>query len=437
MPNPGTLTSLQAFDRETLNTVIHIPDYSLRRQLAFVHKEALVVEAFTAFDELFHLHLRWLNGRSYPDLQLTSVTWHCQKVVLDIVIQSPHFTHTAGFGLWSSSTLPVEVNRSGLAVPLKVNQPPVTANDSHIGLEQTVTFTLTGTMWKLDESDLSALQCKSFRERARDVAPGRRLNATPRMVDSHASMLSATDGKQDVRIELDETEDRCYTPVIPPTTLSPPRTPRSPEPVGPSTGRIIELDAPLDSGRRSEAEVPESAVKSAPAQTRFVHAFVLQAQSPVFRRMLAGDMREATEGVIKMAGVTPVELDDFLRALYSLAVPPDVYEDTERLLSLLAIADRYGVVALRDDCAATLEGRLTEANMASLLKVADMHEASNLRAAALQFIARRADWMVAVMDTDDASVRRSVREHFQSIELAKKKARDSEEAATDGVEITV
>ena len=47
-----------------------------------------------------------------------------------------------------------------------------------------------------------------------------------------------------------------------------------------------------------------------------------------------------------------------------------------RLLGLMALADRYELIAVRDECAACLQLRLTEANMATLLKVADLHQAS-------------------------------------------------------------
>lgn len=422
MPNPGTMTSLQTFDRECLNNVIHIPDYSLRRQLALAHTEALIVEAFTAFDAFFHLQLRWTSGRSYPDLQLMSSTWHCQKVVLDISIQSPHFSHEGGFGIWSSDAIAYEVNRAGLVVPLRVNQPPATQNDSHIGLEQMVTFTIVGTLWRLDDSAITALHCKSFREQSHDVASGKRAGATTLMVENHLSMLDADDGKTDVRIEL---EDDVIS---------------SDEKTEVATGEPMAAtfrDETVVAYDRSGGPRLLVSVAATPPSTRMVHSFVLQAQSPVFRRMLAGPMTEATDGVIKISGMTAVELDDFLRALYGLAVPPDVFEDTDRLLGLLAIADRYGVVPLRDDCAAALESRLSEENMGTLLKIADMHQASGLRTAALHFIARRADWMVAVMDTDDASVRRSVREHLRVVEMAKRKVHDIDDSPSDGVEITV
>jgi len=141
--------------------------------------------------------------------------------------------------------------------------------------------------------------------------------------------------------------------------------------------------------------------------------------------MLAAPMTEAADRTVKMAGVAPSELEDFLCALYGLGVPRDAREDEERLLGLLALADRYEVIALRDECAALLETQLTEGNMAALLRVADMHQAAGLRAAALDFIVARVERIAAAMDSEDAAVRRSIREHLSAADGARPGAQEA------------
>merc|ERR1712061_376073 len=94
--------------------------------------------------------------------------------------------------------------------------------------------------------------------------------------------------------------------------------------------------------------------------------------------------------------------------------------DESRLCSLLALADRYEVIALRDECARLLESRLTEGNMAAVLRVADMHQAANLRTAALDFIVCRIERIVAVMDTEDPALRKAVRGHAVAAEASYK-----------------
>merc|ERR1719323_1102118 len=142
-------------------------------------------------------------------------------------------------------------------------------------------------------------------------------------------------------------------------------------------------------------------------------------------------MLEATDRTVKMAGVSPGELDDFLTALYQLGVPRELQEDQDRLLGLLSMADRYEVIALRDACAVLLSRQLTEDNMVAILRVADLHQAEGLRLAALDFITARMERVAFAMDSDDQSVRRSVREHLSAL------ATSREAAALRPIEVTL
>lgn len=361
------MTSLQAFDRENVNMVIHVPDYKLRRQIALQQQEAVVVEAFTALDETFYLHLRWSTSSTYPDVSLSTFGSTNHKMVLDVNVQSPHFTCLAGESAsqwapcsWSSQAAPTEVQVSGTDVMLQIDVPPSCHNDTTVTLEEKVTFTLVGTVWRLDDMPMDSLQCKSYRTRAQDQDSEPILT---RMVGDIAMMKGAPDVATDVTIVLDE----------------------------------------------------EGSAGAA------VHAFVLQAHSPVFRRMLAGsEWAEAKERAIKMSGVAPSELSDFVSSLYELGIPRDVQEDESRLLGLLALADRYEVIVLRDECALVLARRLNDSNMAALLRVADLHHAEALRQAVMRFITCRPDRIALAMDTDDMDLRRTVREHLLAAEASRK-----------------
>lgn len=370
--------SLQAFDRESVNTVIHIPDYRLRQHLSVQHQEALVVEAFVAFDELFYLHLTWPEGGHYPEVLLSSNGAQQRQLVLDLNVQSSHFTYSTGEGVysvaapqwvactWSTPVEPFEVRRSGGGtIKLNVDRPPTYHNDINVSLEQTVTFTVMGMIWQLDGVAISSLQCASYLSRK---LPGdaRTESVTTSMVGSIAASREAPDIATDVEFQLED--EAC-------TTLG-------------------------------------------------AHAFLLQSQSPVFKRMLAGPMQEAKDRTIKITDLTRGELTDFLNALYEFNVPSDMQGDEERLLALLATADRYEVIALRDECAALLQGRLSESNMATLLRVADMHQASSLRAVALEFITANTDRVAVAMDSDDPAVRRSIREHMAAVRTAALAAKD-------------
>eukprot|EP00927_Polykrikos_kofoidii_P052741 TRINITY_DN46688_c0_g1_i1.p1 TRINITY_DN46688_c0_g1~~TRINITY_DN46688_c0_g1_i1.p1 ORF type:complete len:457 (-),score=90.73 TRINITY_DN46688_c0_g1_i1:157-1527(-) len=433
MPNPGTMTSFQSFEREHINMVVQVPDYKLRKQLALEHGEDVVVEAFSAFDEVFHLHLRWNIPGNSPELWLSVslLGGSSFKFVLDLIAQSPQFTYVSlrdtgpsqSQVSWSAASMGVEVRRSPAMIQLRLDNEPTNQNDSNMSLEQTVVFSITGMAWKLDETVLQSLHCKSYRSRVRDTTASQKDESRSVDVQPHqlerimagnlAAMLGAADTRPDIEIQLDnETpapaeEGRCEDEK---------KTVSLPSNEDRSDANIAVPQCKEDEGAISKTSaLAEEGRGGAPTTIVRVHSFVLQSHSAVFRRMLAGPMCEATCKTIKMADVTPTELDDFVRALYSLRVTDDVRDDEERLLGLLALADRYQVVALRDEASRLLEPRLSDVNMATFLKVADMHQAAGLRTAALLYITQRTSRIVAAMDSNDPTIRNTIREHVLTV----------------------
>lgn len=386
MPNPATMNSLESFAREHVNTVIHVPDYKLRRQISLQQKESLVVEAFTAFDEMFYLHLSWTETGKCPDISLSLLASRSQKLVLELGVQSPYFTHISSDSTyaasapqwtacnWASLTMPVEVKPPTTVIPLSVDRTPTHHNDGNISFEQTMTLAIVGTLWKLDDCPTDSLRCNSYRAKIQEVVEPPSASFLPRMIANIASIQTST-----------EAED--------------------------AEGTACEAEVALAAGSgRSDSEVE---IRLDEGHIRSVHAFILKVHSPVFRRMLDGSMAEAAHQAVDMKQVSARQLDDFLSCLYQLRLPKEVQDDEERLMFLLTLADRYEVLALRDECASLLAARLSDANMADVLKVAEMHQTMELRAAALSFIASRPERIVAVMDTDSVSLRTSVREYLQ------------------------
>merc|ERR1712194_257356 len=128
---------------------------------------------------MFYLHLRWVDGSNFPEVLLSSVGARYHKLILDLNAQSPHFTYSTGDHsvvaapqwsqcAWSTPSKPVEVQRPTSVVPLQLDRAPTYHNDMNILLEQTVTFTLTGTIWELDDSPACSLHCKSYRAKSRE-----------------------------------------------------------------------------------------------------------------------------------------------------------------------------------------------------------------------------------------------------------------------------
>mmetsp|Transcript_38538 Transcript_38538/g.86665 ORF Transcript_38538/g.86665 Transcript_38538/m.86665 type:complete len:400 (+) Transcript_38538:2-1201(+) len=397
-PPEGRSASLPAFDREHVNIAIPIPDYKLRRKIALQQEEVLVVEAFTAFEENFYFQLKWRDSREYPDVALNAVGNGSTTLVLDVHAQSPHFTYIVDAPpqgnassstvrqcspcTWSTLHTPVEVTRSVSAIHLRMDRTPVLNNDKDISLEQTVTFTLMGTLWRLEDCPTDSLQCKSYRGRTQEVSKS---DCTAALLKNISTMRSDTDTQPDLAIKL-HSEDEDF----------------------------------------SDDSTP---------QVHHVHAFILQAHSPVIRRMLACPMTEAVQREIHMPDVSFQELQDFLDCLYHFSVPEDIANSDARLASVLALSDRYEVLALRDECAELMAKRLCEDNMGELLKIAEMHQALPLRSAALRFISCRAERIALVMDTDNTLIRKSVLEHLQKDEALR--VASSAKATSHEITLTV
>jgi len=441
MPNPGAVASLQAFDKETINTVIQIPDYWLRQRLALQHREAVVVEAFVAFDEMFYLQLRWGDheGKTYPELWLSSVGAQHHKLMLDVSVQSPQFTHANGDWAdtvvntganpqwspctWSTPTRPTEVQRPSSLISMRLDVLPTLHNELSISLDQTVMFTIIGNIWELDDAPVASLHCKSFRTRVRESSSD---SATPNMTARMIENVAETRGEGEIDTDIQLVPDEAEEDANDSGSISP----------AAQAAESIRAAASSASGADASSSSQEGRARRRGAG-RAAHAFVLQAQSPVFRRMLATGMTESTDRIVHMAGVSPQQLDDLLEALYGFGVPTQAREDDGRLLALLSAADRYEILALRDECAALLEPRVCEYNMQALLKAADMHHATALRDTVLGFIAGRLERVAAVMDCDDPAVRRSVREYLAAAESCSRKHLASADIKPAEVTLTV
>lgn len=132
---------------------------------------------------------------------------------------------------------------------------------------------------------------------------------------------------------------------------------------------------------------------------RRVHKFVLSARSPVFRRMFETDMTEQRTGVVDMTDVATATGEQFIKFLYSDACPDDDAPDTVlTYLPLLALANKYEVRGLQDQCSLKLAQGMRVDNAAIILLFADKHNISALRDAATKFITSSLDMLAAVQD---------------------------------------
>mmetsp|Transcript_77043 Transcript_77043/g.217927 ORF Transcript_77043/g.217927 Transcript_77043/m.217927 type:complete len:357 (+) Transcript_77043:194-1264(+) len=138
------------------------------------------------------------------------------------------------------------------------------------------------------------------------------------------------------------------------------------------------------SGQRSDV-----VLQAGGAELR-VHALVLTARSPVFARMLAADMAEASTGVIRIEDVEPETMLQLCEYVYTGSIRDGrPWEDAEAAGALLQAASKYEVHGLVRLCAAKAAMMLTIDSVAEWLILASQigPQAEALRVRCLQFAA--------------------------------------------------
>ena len=113
------------------------------------------------------------------------------------------------------------------------------------------------------------------------------------------------------------------------------------------------------------------------------HKVILQARSPVFNAMLSSSMLETTSNEIMISDFDHNIVKEFIRFLYLDTCEADVLDKYSK--SLIAVAHKYEVMRLFEICENHLLHTLTNNTVIELLKIADMHDAKELKEKALKF----------------------------------------------------
>ena len=112
------------------------------------------------------------------------------------------------------------------------------------------------------------------------------------------------------------------------------------------------------------------------------HKAILAARSRVFAAMFEHNMKEKRLNKVDITDVTDQVLCEMLRFIYTGRVQNLVtMADT-----LLAAADKYDLERLKVMCEEALCGNLTVENAASVLILADLHNAEQLKAQTIDYI---------------------------------------------------
>lgn len=118
-------------------------------------------------------------------------------------------------------------------------------------------------------------------------------------------------------------------------------------------------------------------------KTFFAHKTVLCARSSVFRSMLTNGMRESRNKCIEIEDLKEETVDRMLHFLYT-----DSLEDVqwETAFNLYYAGEKYDIRLLKVICASFLKRKLSTSNAVNVLVLAEMHQDSNLKTSAVNFI---------------------------------------------------
>ncbi|CAK8671392.1 speckle-type POZ protein B-like [Clavelina lepadiformis] len=122
------------------------------------------------------------------------------------------------------------------------------------------------------------------------------------------------------------------------------------------------------------------------------HKAIVAARSPVFRAMFEHEMEESKFNRVEISDITQDVFKSMLTFLYTGKSP-----DLDQMASqLLAAADKYALDRLKVMCEESLCSNLSVENVAETLILADLHNASQLKSMAIDFINNHA---LDVMET--------------------------------------
>ena len=119
------------------------------------------------------------------------------------------------------------------------------------------------------------------------------------------------------------------------------------------------------------------------------HRVILAARSPVFDAMFQHDMKEKRTNETEIEDATPAAFKALLRFIYTGHCEVGMLAE-----ELLVAANKYDIQDLKEICAKELHKKLTVDNAVHLLILSDLHQANDLKRAAIRFINKNAEYVM-------------------------------------------
>ncbi|GBL76118.1 TD and POZ domain-containing protein 3 [Araneus ventricosus] len=113
------------------------------------------------------------------------------------------------------------------------------------------------------------------------------------------------------------------------------------------------------------------------------HKNILSARSPVFKAMFSNNMKEKFNECVEIEDMDSDTVFRMLHYVYTAEIQDLQWENA---CDLYRAADKYEILALRDECSAYLKSNLRPNNACEVLILADLHQDEDLKASVQEFI---------------------------------------------------
>ncbi|KAL7288011.1 hypothetical protein TKK_0018061 [Trichogramma kaykai] len=113
------------------------------------------------------------------------------------------------------------------------------------------------------------------------------------------------------------------------------------------------------------------------------HKIMLSAASPVFRAMFTHDMLENKENSVNINNTTVNILTEMLRYIYTGEIETI---ETDKILEILAVADKYQIDTLKTKCGEILCAELSTENAIDILVAAHKYKVKHLEEEVIKFV---------------------------------------------------
>lgn len=155
-------------------------------------------------------------------------------------------------------------------------------------------------------------------------------------------------------------------------------------------GALLSFDSLVSQNKFSDVKLVASAKEDSKSKAvEFpAHQLILAARSPVFERMFEHKMQERVTNKVKVDDLHPSVLREMLTYIYTGRVPR--ISDENMAYDLLYAADKYQLDHLKSLCEQQIICSLQIQNVARIIQVAHLHNAPELKRAALRFISKNA-----------------------------------------------